>query len=116
MFKGIISTTMRFFDTNPSGRILNRFAKDIGAVDEQLPKSILDAAQNMLSMFGLIIVTTVVNPYFLIPVLILGILFIYIQRVYLKTSKNVKRLEGVGESIIFFLLFYMELIAFIICI
>lgn len=51
----------------------------------------------MLSMFGLIIVTTVVNPYFLIPVVILGILFIYIQRVYLKTSKNVKRLEGVGE-------------------
>ncbi|XP_055306876.1 ATP-binding cassette sub-family C member 4-like [Sitodiplosis mosellana] len=98
MFKGIISTTMRFFDTNPSGRILNRFAKDIGAIDEHLPKSILDATQNMLSMFGLIIVTTVVNPYFLIPVLILSILFIYIQQVYLKTSKNVKRLEGITKS------------------
>lgn len=30
MFNGIISTTMHFFDTNPSGRILNRFAKDMG--------------------------------------------------------------------------------------
>lgn len=30
MFNGIISTKMRFFDTNPSGRILNRFSKDIG--------------------------------------------------------------------------------------
>lgn len=30
MFKGIVSTTTRFFDTNPSGRILNRFTKDIG--------------------------------------------------------------------------------------
>lgn len=30
MFNGLISTTMRFFDTNPSGRILNRFSKDIG--------------------------------------------------------------------------------------
>lgn len=32
MFNGLISTKMRFFDTNPSGRILNRFSKDIGWV------------------------------------------------------------------------------------
>lgn len=37
MFNGIISTSMRFFDTNPSGRILNRFSKDMGATDEFLP-------------------------------------------------------------------------------
>lgn len=33
MFNGIISTKLRFFDTNPSGRILNRFSKDIGWVE-----------------------------------------------------------------------------------
>lgn len=27
MFRGLISTKMRFFDTNPSGRIMNRFSK-----------------------------------------------------------------------------------------
>lgn len=45
MFHSIIGTTMRFFDTNPSGRILNRFSKDMGAIDELLPKAILDAGQ-----------------------------------------------------------------------
>lgn len=45
MFESIINTTMRFFDTNPSGRILNRFSKDLGSIDEWLPKTILDAAQ-----------------------------------------------------------------------
>lgn len=45
MFNGVISTSMRFFDTNPSGRILNRFSKDIGSIDELLPKAILDAGQ-----------------------------------------------------------------------
>lgn len=30
MFEAIISTTMRFFHLNPSGRILNRFARDMG--------------------------------------------------------------------------------------
>lgn len=29
MFNGIILTSMRFFDTNPSGRILNRFSRDL---------------------------------------------------------------------------------------
>lgn len=49
LFNSIISVAMRFFDTNPSGRILNRFSKDMGAVDEVLPKIILDAGQVRLS-------------------------------------------------------------------
>lgn len=42
LFQGTIGATMRFFDTNPSGRILNRFSKDIGAVDEMLPRLLMD--------------------------------------------------------------------------
>lgn len=45
MFSSVVNTNMRFFDTNPSGRILNRFSKDIGSIDELLPKAVLDAGQ-----------------------------------------------------------------------
>jgi ABC-type multidrug transport system fused ATPase/permease subunit len=97
-FSGIIATKMRFFDLNPSGRILNRFSKDLGQIDEWLPKCMLDASQIVLMTIGSIVVTSVINPLFLIPVGILYVVFTFIQRYYLKTSKNLKRLEGVTKS------------------
>lgn len=110
MFKGIISTTMRFFDTNPSGRILNRFSKDMGAADEYLPKAILDATQIILNMGGAIIVTSIINPFFLVPVTIMAIIFIFIRKIYLKTSKNIKRLESICTVLFFYLNFVGALI------
>lgn len=92
---------MRFYDTNPSGRILNRFSKDMGSVDELLPKATLDASQIILSLIGTIVVTVIVNPMFLIPLCALGIVFVFVRRIFLKTSKNIKRLEGITRSPVF---------------
>lgn len=92
---------MRFFDTNPAGRILNRFSKDMGAVDEFLPKAILDATQIILNMVGSVVVTAIVNPLFLVPVAVLAVVFGWVRKVYLKTSKNIKRIEGTTRSPVF---------------
>lgn len=43
VFRGISRATMFFYNTNPSGRILNRFAKDIGNIDVLLPPALMDA-------------------------------------------------------------------------
>ncbi|XP_076243243.1 ATP-binding cassette sub-family C member 4 [Calliopsis andreniformis] len=100
-FNALIRTGMRFFDTNPSGRILNRFSKDMGAIDELLPKAILDAGQICMMMFGSLVVSCVVNPLFLIPIVFLGTVFYWIRKVFLKTSKNIKRMEGMTRSPVF---------------
>lgn len=55
MFSNILSATMRFFDTNPSGRILNRFSKDMGVVDEVMPRMFLDSIQvSITSKFNIV--------------------------------------------------------------
>ncbi|CAO1401294.1 unnamed protein product [Diamesa serratosioi] len=97
-FAGVIASKMRFFDTNPSGRILNRFSKDLGAVDEMLPKACLDSTQVILMTLGSIVITTIINPLFLVPIGSLFIVFLYFRRYFLKTSKNIKRLEGITRS------------------
>ncbi|XP_029164699.1 probable multidrug resistance-associated protein lethal(2)03659 [Nylanderia fulva] len=101
MFGALIRTGMRFFDTNPSGRILNRFSKDMSTVDESLPKAFLDAGQMNMLMIGSLMVTCIVNPICLAPITFIGIMFYWIRKVYLKTSKNVKRLEGMSRSPVF---------------
>lgn len=97
MFKSVIFSPMRFFDSNPSGRILNRFSKDIGVVDELLPKAVLDAGQIILLMFGSLVLVALINPYFLIPVGVIGCIFMLLRMVFLRSSKNIKRLEGMSK-------------------
>lgn len=97
MFRCISRATMRFFNTNPSGRVLNRFSKDMGAIDEVLPMALIDCVQIGLSLLGIIVVVGIANPWLMIPTVIIGVIFYYIRVFYLATSRSVKRLEGISE-------------------
>lgn len=101
MFRGITRAAMHFFNTNPSGRILNRFSKDLGQLDEILPTIMLDVMQIFLTLAGVVVVICITNPYFLILTFVLGIVFYYIREFYLKTSRDIKRLEAVARSPIY---------------
>ncbi|XP_059490449.1 probable multidrug resistance-associated protein lethal(2)03659 [Neocloeon triangulifer] len=101
MFSSITRATMYFFNTNPSGRILNRFSKDMGSIDEMLPAAMIDALQIGMTLVGIIIVVAIVNVWFLLPTLVIGIIFYYLRIIYLSTSRSVKRLEGTTRSPVF---------------
>lgn len=51
IFRGVTRTKMRFFQNNPSGRILNRFARDINAVDSILPHTFHDVFEVSYQVF-----------------------------------------------------------------
>ncbi|XP_056606564.1 multidrug resistance-associated protein 4 [Triplophysa dalaica] len=101
MFNCILRTPVRFFDINPIGRILNRFSKDIGQLDSQLPWTSVDFIQVFLQIIGVIAVASSVIPWILIPVLPLLICFMFLRRYFLRTSRNVKRLESTTRSPVF---------------
>ncbi|KAJ0181178.1 hypothetical protein K1T71_003263 [Dendrolimus kikuchii] len=101
IYKKLIVGLMRFFDTNPSGRVLNRFSKDMGAMDEFLPRSLLDTIQMYFSMSSVLILNAIALPWTLIPTIILLILFVTLLKWYLNAAQAVKRLEGTTKSPVF---------------
>lgn len=68
MFNNIVYSPMRFFNFNPTGRILNRFSKDIGCLDETLPMTILDTVQVSILAWRII---TVIIIIFIDPLIII---------------------------------------------
>ncbi|XP_055307782.1 ATP-binding cassette sub-family C member 4-like isoform X2 [Sitodiplosis mosellana] len=101
MFHGLILTTMRFFDVNPTGRIMNRFTKDLGNVDEMLPRILLEAPQGILLALGAIAVTIFTDLKLAIVILVMAVVFLFARKIYLKCSTNIVRLEGITKSPVF---------------
>ncbi|KAK9869800.1 hypothetical protein WA026_003532 [Henosepilachna vigintioctopunctata] len=101
MFTRVINATMHFFNANPSGRILNRFSKDIGAIDELVPTAIIDTIQVALGVFSTIAVIAYVNIWVLIPTSIILFWFYILRVIFLSTSRNIKRMEGATRSPVF---------------
>ncbi|KAI4565329.1 hypothetical protein MJT46_009672 [Ovis ammon polii x Ovis aries] len=101
MLKSILRVPVLFFDRNPAGRILNRFSKDIGHMDDSLPSSFQKFIQTFLQVIGVVGVVVVVIPWIAIPVIPLGIIFFFLRRYFLETSRDVKRLECSTRSPVF---------------
>ncbi|CAF1203015.1 unnamed protein product [Didymodactylos carnosus] len=98
MLTGILYTSLRFFESNPSGRILNRASKDQQVIDELLPMTLFDALQCLLMTLGSLVVIGIVNPWALLILVPLLPAFWWLRRFYLRSSRQIKRLESVTRS------------------
>ena len=104
MLRRIVRVPVLFFDSNPIGRVLNRFAKDTGAIDDQLPLCLYDFFQCLMTVLSAVIVVCFGFPWICLSLIPMVWYFLYLRGYYLKTSREVKRLDGISRSPILSLL------------
>ncbi|KAM3589807.1 hypothetical protein VKS41_000661 [Umbelopsis sp. WA50703] len=92
---------MRFFDTTPVGRVLNRFSKDMETIDASLSWHATFLLQTVLGITAVVAVISAITPEFLLASLIIGIIYIFIGTYYVRASRELKRINSVTRSPIF---------------
>lgn len=97
----ILGAPLRFFEVTPIGRILNRFSKDVENVDNYVMEYFIVFIQKVIQVLTILIVISSVIPPFLFVVFPVFFIYMWVARLYLKTSRELKRLDAVSRSPIY---------------
>ncbi|KAM3082917.1 ATP-binding cassette glutathione S-conjugate transporter ycf1 [Clarireedia jacksonii] len=97
----IFRSPMSFFETTPAGRILNRFSSDIYRIDEVLARTFNMLFVNSARALFILVVISGTTPPFIALIVPLSGVYYWVQRYYLRTSRELKRLDSVSRSPIY---------------
>ncbi|XP_035660614.1 ATP-binding cassette sub-family C member 8-like isoform X1 [Branchiostoma floridae] len=98
MVHNIVRAPLRFFDTTPTGRILNRMAGDQGSLDNNLPGNMELFLRSGLKIVSAIVAVAVITPYFLIGMIPIIVFYYFMQKIYRATARELKRINLMKES------------------
>ena len=104
MHKAMESTLrapMSFFDTMPTGRIVNRFSQDVDVMDNNLTDSMRMYLFTLAMIVSVFILTIVYFHYFAIVLFPLSIGFVFTASYYRASAREVKRHEAVLRSVVY---------------
>lgn len=97
----ILHTPMSFMDTNPLGRVLNRFTKDTDSLDNELGEQLRLFIFPLATIIGIIILCICYLPWFAIAVPFLVVIFLFFTDLYSGSLREIKRLEAVQRSVVY---------------
>jgi ATP-binding cassette subfamily C (CFTR/MRP) protein 4 len=67
MLDSLIRSPVRYYDENPSGRILNRFTSDAGIMDLTMNYVLSDSIEGSVYLINLLIFIIIMNYWIAIP-------------------------------------------------
>nr|APD26530.1 ATP-binding cassette transporter subfamily C member 1 X7 protein [Brachionus koreanus] len=101
LLHSVLRGNLRFFETTPIGRIVNRFTKDVEATEESIPYSIKSLIECSLSLLSTVTIISTSTPIFLLALLPISIFYIFVQRYFVPSNRQLKRLQAATKSPIF---------------
>lgn len=105
LFKGLIFTVLRaplrWLDTVPLGRILNRFTADFYMVDSRLRYDLGSTVIKILEVLGVLVAGMLVSPMVIFFAVALLLVSLKIALIYLAGAREMKRIESIAKSPVF---------------
>ncbi|KAJ1329797.1 ATP-binding cassette subfamily C (CFTR/MRP) member 1 [Microdochium nivale] len=91
----------KFFDVTPLGQIMNRFSKDLEAIDQEVAPVAIGVMSCALAIAITVAMIAFVTPGFLIAGVFITALYFVVGMFYLRASRDLKRLESINRSPLF---------------
>ncbi|MEJ1276351.1 ATP-binding cassette sub-family C (CFTR/MRP) member 6 [Cricetulus griseus] len=101
LLTNILRAPMSFFDTTPTGRIVNRFSGDISTVDDILPQTLRSWLMCFFGIISTLVMICMATPIFAVIIIPLAIIYVSVQVFYVATSRQLRRLDSVTRSPIY---------------
>jgi ATP-binding cassette subfamily C (CFTR/MRP) protein 1 len=97
----VMKMPMSFFDTTPSGRIINRFSRDTETIDIVLPGIVVQFLGCISNIITTLIIVCVATKWFTVALPPILILYLSIQRFYIPACRELQRIESITRSPIY---------------
>uniref|UniRef100_A0A7N8WWT3 Multidrug resistance-associated protein 1 n=1 Tax=Mastacembelus armatus TaxID=205130 RepID=A0A7N8WWT3_9TELE len=101
MLYDVLRSPMSFFERTPSGNLVNRFSKEMDTIDSVIPNIIKMFMGSMFGVLGACVIILIATPLVAVIIPALGVLYFFVQRFYVASSRQLKRLESVSRSPIY---------------
>jgi ABC-type multidrug transport system fused ATPase/permease subunit len=98
MLRAVLKAPLRFFDSTPMGRILQRFSRDVEAVDIHLQWSFETTVRCLVHIASALILILGVMPLMLLVVVPVLALYYRVQKDYRVPAREAKRLDSISRS------------------